>query len=109
MSIEQMIGWIIALGIPTGFTAFIWRKVKGLHNDNKAVKEGVQALLRAQMIADYNHYREKGYAPIYAKDNFDNCYQRYHTLGANGVMDQIHKEFMGFPTTKETRFLPKEE
>lgn len=109
MTIEQIIGWVVALGIPTGFTTFIWRKVKGLHNDNKAVKEGVQALLRSKMIDDYNHYMEKGYAPIYAKENFHNMYMRYHALGVNGVMDRIHDEFMSLPTSRENRILQKEE
>lgn len=62
---------------------------------------GIQALLRAQMIADYNHYREKGYAPIYARDNFENCWKQYHSLGANGVMNNIHEKFMELPINKE--------
>lgn len=53
------------------------------------------------MIDDYNHYKDKGYAPIYARDNFENCYKRYHMLGANGVMDDIHDKFMELPIDKE--------
>jgi hypothetical protein len=64
-----------------------------------AVARGVQALLRAQLISDYNEWHnKKKYAPIYARDNFDNCYQRYHRLGKNGVMDDIHEKFMRLPT-----------
>lgn len=62
---------------------------------------GIQALLRAQMISEYNHYHEKGYAPIYARDNFENCWIQYHSLGANGVMDDIHEKFMLLPINKE--------
>lgn len=101
MTAIQLISWAIALGIPTGLIGFLWGRVKGLHNDNVAVREGVQALLRAQMIDDYNHYLEKGYAPIYARENFENCWMRYHALGANGVMDDIHKKFMALPTREE--------
>ena len=64
-----------------------------------AVQLGLQALLRANMINDYNRWNEKGYAPIYARENFENCWKQYHTLGANGVMDDIHKKFMELPTT----------
>lgn len=64
-----------------------------------ALARGVQALLRAQLINDYNEWHnKKKYAPIYARDNFDNCYQRYHRLGKNGVMDDIHEKFMRLPT-----------
>ena len=65
----------------------------------EALMKGVQAVLRAQMIRDYNYYKEKGYAPIYAKDNFQNCWDQYEALGANGVMNHIYMEFMALPTS----------
>ena len=82
--------------------------VKWLHKKSKteaqrqgAIEKGLQALLRSQMINDYNHYKDKGFAPIYAKDNFENVWKQYHNLGVNGVMDSIHEEFMTLPTSKE--------
>lgn len=59
---------------------------------------GIQALLRAQMISDFNKYSEKGYAPIYARDNFENCWKQYHSLGVNGVMDDLHRKFLELST-----------
>ena len=50
------------------------------------------------MIDDYNRYSEKGFAPIYALENFENCYQQYHRLGATGVMDDLHDKFLALPT-----------
>ena len=58
----------------------------------------IQALLRAQMISDFNKYSEKGYAPIYARDNFENCWKQYHSLGVNGVMDDLHRKFLELST-----------
>lgn len=98
MNTTQIINWVIAMGIPTALIGFLWRKIKSLHSDNISVKCGVQALLRSQMINDYNNYMEKGYAPIYARDNFTNCYKRYHELGANGVMTDLYNKFMQLPT-----------
>lgn len=69
----------------------------------KAVCLGVQALLRSQMIHDYNHYRERGFAPIYARENFENVWRQYHNLGANGVMDDLHEKFMELPTGGDER------
>lgn len=66
----------------------------------RAIRLGVQAVLRAQMIADYNYYTNKGYAPIYAKENFQNCWNQYEALGANGVMNDIYKKFMALPDRK---------
>ena len=67
----------------------------------KGVRLGVQALLRAQLITDWNYYSKKGYAPIYARENFENVYQQYHNLGANGVMDDIHSKFLALPDRKD--------
>jgi hypothetical protein len=73
--------------------------IKMLLSQIKGVKLGVKALLRAQMIEDYNKYLEKGYAPIYAKENFQNCWEQYHAIkGPNGVMDDIHNKFIQLPT-----------
>lgn len=92
------------LGVP-GLIGSVYvvinRKIKKNKADNDAVKKGVQALLRAQMIRDYNHYLDKGYAPLYAKENFENCWLQYHSLGENGVMDSIHEKFLELPTEIE--------
>lgn len=72
--------------------------VKYLMSQIKGVKLGVQALLRAQMIADYNKWSDRGYAPIYARENFENCWEQYHNLGVNGVMDDLHQKFLSLPT-----------
>ena len=73
-------------------------RVKQTSSKNDAIELGVQALLRSQMIDDYNHYVEKGYAPIYARENFENVYLQYKNLGGNGVMTDIHEKFRALPT-----------
>lgn len=88
--------WLCLFGVP----AFIVAVMRYLLNQIKGVRLGVQALLRAQMISDYNKWEEKGYAPIYARQNFENCWMQYHALGANGVMDDLHKKFLELPTEK---------
>ena len=86
--------WLCLLGVPAilaGLFKYIMAQIKG-------IKLGVQALLRAQMIAEYNKWEDRGYAPIYARQNFENCWQQYHNLGVNGVMDDLHKKFLELPT-----------
>lgn len=72
--------------------------VVSYYKQNKALKKGLQALLRAQMVNDYNKWTAKGFAPIYARDNFENCWKQYEALGENGVMTDIHNKFMALPT-----------
>lgn len=102
MNVYQL---LCLLGIPslvvaavTALFTYLCKQNKKNREDTQAVKQGLQALLRAQMIADYNKWSERGYAPIYARQNFENCWQHYHSLGANGVMDDIHQKFLTLPT-----------
>lgn len=92
------------LGLPSlwlSLTGFLFAMVRKSLGETKALKTGTQALLRAQMINDYNHWLDRGYAPIYARENFLNCWEQYHALGANGVMDDIKDKFMDLPTKKD--------
>lgn len=73
--------------------------------ENRALKSGMQAMLRDRMIQSYTHFSEdKGWMPIYAKESFEACYASYHNLGANGVMDGIHEKVRALPESP-----PKEE
>ena len=62
----------------------------------KALERGVQALLRAQMITYYQQYRDKG-VTMDVRQSFENCWQWYEKLGKNGMMSDIHTQFMRLP------------
>ncbi|MDE6677733.1 MAG: hypothetical protein K2K02_01715 [Ruminococcus sp.] len=100
--ITIIISVLSATGILGIGTKAILRRLKLQETRQKAVELGVQALLRDRMLHNYNKYMEQGYAPIFAKENFENMYQQYHGLGGNGVMTQLHTAFMELPTEKET-------
>lgn len=99
--ITIIISVLSASGILGIGTKAILTRLKRQENRQKAVELGVQALLRDRMLHNYNKYMEQGYAPIFAKENFENMYQQYHGLGGNGVMTQLHTAFMELPTEKE--------
>lgn len=91
--------WIWMLSFATfcgGIILYIWRRIS-------ALEKGVQALLRASMVNDWNKYSEKEFAPIYAKENFENCWLQYEALGKNGVMSEIHRNFMMLPDKQKKR------
>lgn len=84
----------ILLSAVTGYTMAVYK-------ENKALKTGMQAILRDRMIQAYNHYHgTRGYMPLYAKESFAACYKSYHELGENGVMDGIYNKVMNLPTSK---------
>ena len=92
-----IISIVSATGILGIFTAEVSRRIKREKQHNLATEKGLQALLRDRLIYQYDKYKAKGYAPIYAKENFENLYQQYHNLGANGVIDDIYNDFRKLP------------
>ena len=93
--------WLTLFGVPSlcaGALGLAWRLFIESRRAERALREGIQALLRAQMISDFNKWSERGHAPIDARENFENCWKQYHALGANGVMDDIRKKFLELPT-----------
>ena len=65
---------------------------------NKAVENGVQALIRANIISLYNKYTDKGYIPIYERENLEHLYTEYKTLGGNGVIESLLEKLADLPT-----------
>ena len=88
---------ITSSGIIGILTKAMLNKLKKVEQRNKALELGVQALLIAEMIGQYEKYRERKHCPIYAKENFENMWVQYESLGANGVMSEIHGKFMALP------------
>lgn len=91
---------VAAISIVTsavGWLTFLSKKIK-------AISKGLQAMLRSQMLDLWDRYNALGYATVAAKNNFENLWNSYHSLGANGVMNGVHADFMNLPTkhTSET-------
>ena len=97
MSLYQILSLTFGSGLLITILTAVWRKIKLNEKKTESVQLGVQALLRDRLYSTYLHYQEKGFAPIYARENFENMYNQYHNLGANGVMDDIYRKFMDLP------------
>jgi hypothetical protein len=97
VDIQFILSFLFGGGVLVSFGKYLLNKIKANDEKTDAVCLGVQALLRDRLIQSYNHYNEKGYAPLYAKENFENMWKQYHALGVNGVMDRYHDAFMLLP------------
>ena len=62
-----------------------------------ALAEGLQCLLRAEIIRQYEKWIDKGYCPIYAKEALKRAYNSYHTLDGNDVATGLYNETMELP------------
>lgn len=66
---------------------------------HKALNNGVQSLLRAEIIRKNEKWVERGYCPVYAKDAVQREYEAYHALGGNGVITELYNDIMALPET----------
>ena len=63
-----------------------------------ALQNGVKGMLRNSIIEMYNKYSEKGYMPIYARENLKALHEEYKALGGNGVLDGLVSQLEQLPT-----------
>lgn len=64
-----------------------------------AMRKGIRALLRADLIRLYNKYHDDlKHCPIYVKQSLEDEYKQYHTLKGNGVGTQMYEALMALPT-----------
>jgi len=61
------------------------------------LEDGVQSLLRAEIIRANEKYSEQGYCPYYAKESLTKAYNAYHALGGNDVATELYKQLMYLP------------
>lgn len=93
---QTVLAWMTGLGIPTLFT-IVAVTVRYLF----ALNDGVQCLLRSELIKDYRFYTERGTQlsdlEIY---DWERKYERYHKMGKNGVMDAYNEEIIKLSQSK---------
>ena len=88
--------WLCVLGIP-GLIATILGYVGVQYKQIKAIKLGLQALLRDRLLQAYEYYGHRGWANYDEKQNVRNLYDQYDALGPNGIMHQKHESFLRLP------------
>lgn len=104
MIIFTILTFLFGSGLVTAIFTYFYKRIKANDLKTEATQRGVQALLRDRLYAEYEKYSDLGYAPIQARENFENMWTQYHNLGKNGVMDDIHEKFMRLPTEKKGDF-----
>ena len=90
--IEKIIGW----GIPLVCGGLLGALVS-LFTMMKSIKNGVQCLLRAEIITQHEKWEKRGFCPIYAKEALSREYKAYHKLGGNDVATSLYDETMHLP------------
>lgn len=64
---------------------------------NNAIENGVQALLRNELIRRYREYETKGEISIIDKENIEHLFNEYKNLGGNGTVAKMYEEMLSLP------------
>ena len=98
MNILQMIlSYLIPtiLGAILGFIATNFKKNK---QKDLAIEQGVQALLRNEIIRRYREFESKGEISILDKENLEEMFEQYKNLGGNGTVKKMMDELLNLKT-----------
>ena len=80
--------------------AWLTTAVKKATSREQAERDGIQCLLRAEIIRQHEKYKKRGYCPIYAKEALRKEYTAYHELGGNDVASRLFEEVMELPVER---------
>lgn len=93
--LEKVISWLVPFllgALVSGLT--LW------FGGMKALREGVQCLLRAEIIRQNEKWVKAGHCPVYAKQALSRAYKAYHALHGNDVATGLYEETMELPERK---------
>lgn len=93
--IEKVISWLIPFlcgAAVSGLT--LW--FGGL----RSLRDGVQCLLRAEIVRQNEKWTKAEYCPVYAKEALSREYKAYHNLHGNDVATGLYEEVMELPERK---------
>ena len=99
---ERILDWLVpflcglAISLATSLISLVIKREKKA----RLLEDGVESLLRLEIVRSYNEYTEKGYCPIYAKESLTRAYNDYHALGGNDVATGLYSNIMELPTEK---------
>lgn len=78
-------------------------KVTEIEKRQEAIENGTKALLRAEIIRNYDKYTERGWIPLYAREALDVCYQAYSGLNVkDGAMRDLYEAVCKLPNRNGT-------
>lgn len=89
---------VVLVAIIEAIAARERKRIKADNQKSDALMNGVQALLRREIIAEYNHYTEQGHIPIYCIENVLDMYNAYKALGGNGMATKLVEVLKQLPT-----------
>lgn len=95
--LKIVISYFIPLILGT-VIGFLTTRLKNHNKKDKAIEDGLVALLRNELIRRYREYETKGEMSILDKENIEDMFEQYEKLGGNGTVKQMYTELLNLPT-----------
>ena len=95
--LQIILNYIIPL-VLGGIIGFLSNKLKDKNKKEKAIEEGVQALLRNEIIRRYREFETKGEISILDKENLEEMFIQYKKLGGNGTVKKMMDDLLNLKT-----------
>ena len=96
--------WILKYWVEALFGAIIaalTSRYRNLVKKNKAIEEGVVALLHDRLYQACNHFIAKGYIDTSGLKNLEYLYRAYHALGGNGTGTELYNRAKALPIKED--------
>lgn len=71
--------------------------------EDRAIQDGVCALLRDRIMQACLHFEKIGYIPPRELESLSRMYSAYHNLGGNDVITAMYREVQNLPHSEEAR------
>lgn len=96
---DLIIKWLVPFlcGGLVSLCAALWKMLKKQNHLEKAERDGIQCLLRAEIISQYEKWTERGFCPVYAREALKREYDAYHALGGNDVATDLYEKVNALP------------
>lgn len=84
-------------GLLITFLTFLLKLFQNHKKLLKTIQNGVQELLRMQILENYKRYELRGTISLYEKETMYDLYKQYKLLGGNGLVSQIMDDMEKIP------------
>ena len=104
------IEWIVkywvtwSMGLLAAGITYLWRQAKKQKDAQKAIQDGVSALLRDRIIQMHMICKSKGFCSVQERESLEIMYTAYHVgLKKNGTLTGIYNSTLSMPYEKAER------
>ncbi len=95
--------WIfgIVAAVLAGLYRNLSKKIEKQKEENKAIKNGLQAVLHDRLYQTCKYYIGLGYVDTDGLENASIVYKSYHALGGNGTGTLLYEKLKALPLKED--------